>query len=206
MALHDNIHSRVVFWLKIILPLLALAILSTLFLFSRHFDTESALPYSEVDVKELAREQRLTRPEYSTVTADGSALEISAAIAYPQGGTTGAATADALVARYDTPTGLRIDVTATSGRIDPDAGNLTLRDGVTIRTSSGYEMTTRGLDAALDRTRMISEGAVTATGPLGRIDAGQMEMRRSADGTDDYVLIFNQGVKLLYDPATRGPQ
>lgn len=206
MALHDNIHSRVVFWLKIILPFLALAILSTLFLFSRHFDTESALPYSEVDVKELARAQRLTRPDYSTVTTDGSALEISAAIAYPQSGTTGAATGEALVARYDTPTGLRIDVTAASGRIDSDAGQMTLQDGVTILTSSGYEMTTRGLDAALDRTRVISEGAVTATGPLGRIDAGQMEIRHSADRTDDYVLIFTQGVKLLYEPATRGPQ
>jgi lipopolysaccharide export system protein LptC len=81
-----------------------------------------------------------------------------------------------------------------------------LREGVKINTSSGYEMVTTGLDAALDRTRMISEGAVTATGPMGRIDAGQMEMRQSDAGIGDYVLIFNQGVKLVYNPANRGPQ
>jgi lipopolysaccharide export system protein LptC len=206
MALRDNIHSRLVFWLKIILPLLALAILSTLFLFSRRIDIDAALPYSDVDVKELAREQRLTEPEYSTVTRDGSALQIRAAVAFPQNGTTASATADALVARYDTPGGLSIDLEAKTGRIDEAAGNLTLREGVKINTSSGYDMVTTGLDAALDRTRMISEGAVTATGPMGRIDAGQMEMRQSDAGIGDYVLIFNQGVKLVYNPANRGPQ
>ena len=39
MAIPDNLHSRMVFWLKILLPILALAILSTLFLFSRRIDT-----------------------------------------------------------------------------------------------------------------------------------------------------------------------
>jgi lipopolysaccharide export system protein LptC len=206
MAISDNIHSRVVFWLKIVLPLMALVILSTLFLFSRRIDIEASLPYSEVDVKELAREQRLTRPEYSTVTSDGSALRISAAIAYPQTGSNSSATADSLVARYDTKGGLRLDLEATTGRVDEAAGNMTLRDGVRINTSTGYEMTTSGLDAALDRTRLISEGAVTATGPLGRLDAGQMEIRQTDAEIGDYVLIFKQGVKLVYDPANRGPK
>ena len=54
MAARDNVHSRVVFWLKIILPLLALAILSTLFLFSRRIDTDQALPYAEVSGSTVA--------------------------------------------------------------------------------------------------------------------------------------------------------
>ncbi len=206
MALSDNTHSRVVFWLKITLPLIALAILSTLFLFSRRIDIEASLPYSEVDVNELAREQRLTRPEYSTMTSDGSALRIGAAVAYPQTGSSGSATADSLVARYDTKGGLRIDLEAKTGSVDEAAGNLALRDGVKINTSSGYEMTTTGLVAALDRTRLVSEGAVTATGPLGRVDAGQMEIRQSDVEVGDYVLIFRQGVKLVYDPTNRGPK
>ncbi len=157
-------------------------------------------------MRELAREQRLTDPEYSTMTTDGSALQISAAVAYPQSDANTSAKADSLVARYDTKGGLRVDLEARAGRIDEAAGNLALREGVKINTSSGYEMTTSGLDAKLDLTRMMSEGAVTATGPMGRIDAGQMEMRQSDVGIDDYVLIFNQGVKLVYDPANRGPK
>lgn len=203
MAVHDNIHSRVVFWLKIVLPLLALAILSTLFLLSRRIDPEAALPYSEVDVRELARDHRLTSPDYSSVTSDGSALRVNADVAYPKTAENTDATADALVARYDTPNGLRIDLTSKTGRIDEAQGLLHLRDDVWIRTSTGYDMKTSVLDAALDRTHMVSDAAVAVTGPLGRIDAGRMEMRRIDDTTGDYVLIFNQGVKLVYDPANR---
>ena len=204
MAVHDNIHSQIVFWLKISLPFFALAILSTLFLFSRHIDIEASLPYSDVDVRQLALEQRLSSPEYSTMTADGGALRISALVAHPQTGSNRESTAESLVARYETSHGLRVDLEAKFGRIDDVAGLLTLRDNVKINTSDGYEMTTGGLVAALDKTQMVSDGAVAGTGPLGHIDAGQMEIRHSAGGVDDYVLIFNHGVRLVYDPAIRG--
>lgn len=200
MAVSGDTHSRTVFWLKITLPILALAILSTLFLFSRRIDTEGALPYSEVDVEELAREERLTRPEYSTVAEDGSAISVSAAVARPAAGEA-ESSAEALLMRYETPDGLRIDLAAKSGRIDEGAGAVTLRDGVRITLSNGYDLTTSGLDAALDRTRLVSEGAVTATGPMGQIDAGGMEIRHAEGGADDYVLIFKEGVRLVYQPA-----
>lgn len=200
MAIPDDTHSRVVFWLKITLPILALAILSTLFLFSRRIETDGALPYSEVDVEQLAREQRLTQPEYSTVTQDGSAISVSAAIARPATGDRNAS-ADVLLMRYETRDGLRIDLEAKTGSIDEAGGSVALRDGVRITLSNGYDLTTSGLDAALDRTSMVSEGAVTATGPLGRIDAGLMEMRNAGAGTDDYVLVFKDGVRLVYQRA-----
>ncbi|MGL4281266.1 MAG: hypothetical protein ACRCS0_12935 [Albidovulum sp.] len=201
MAVFDNSYSRIIFWLKIILPLLALAVLSTLFLFSSRIDIEGSLPFSEVDVEQLAREQRLTQPEYSAVTDDGSALRINAAVARPQVGATGVASARELVVRYETTGGLNIDLTSKTGRLDDAKGEMILRDGVTIKTSSGYDMVSPGLDAALDRTRLVSQGAVTATGPLGRIDAGHMEITRADAATGDYVLIFNQGVKLVYQPV-----
>lgn len=206
MAAHDNIHSRVVYWLKIVLPLLALAILSTLFLLARRIDTEAALPYSEVDVNELARDHRLTRPDYTGLTTDGSALRVNADVAYPQTAEKPDATADAIVARYDLKNGMQVDLTSRTGRIDPGQNLLFLRDDVHIQTSTGYDMTTATLDAALDRTHMVSEAPVAVTGPLGRIDAGRMEMRRIDDKTGDYVLIFNKGVKLVYDPASREPK
>lgn len=200
MTAFDNSYSRVIFWLKIILPLLALAVLSTLFLFSDRINVDGALPYSEVDVQQLAREQRLTRPEYSSITTDGSALRINADVARPQTGATGAASARALVVRYETTDGLRIDLTSKTGRLDDAKGEVILRDGVTIKTSSGYDLVTNGLDGMLDRTLMVSQGAVTGTGPLGRIDAGHMEISRLDAATGDYLLIFNQGVKLVYQP------
>ncbi len=205
MVVRDNIHSRVVFWLKIILPLLALAILSTLFLFSRRIDTDQALPYAEVDVEELARDQRLTAPEYSGVTVDGAALLIHAKTARP-GKDTSAATADDLIATYEAPDGLRIDLTAAKGRIDEAAGRMTLAGNVEIVTSTGYRMTTPGLDSALDRTELLSEGAVRAEAPYGTIDAGNMEIRHEDAEVPGYVLVFNKGVKLIYQPAEKDPE
>ena len=52
----DNVHSRVVGWLKILLPLAALALLSTLFLFSRGSDPTANLPFSETELNEIARQ------------------------------------------------------------------------------------------------------------------------------------------------------
>ncbi|MGB4909398.1 MAG: hypothetical protein WBP15_12770, partial [Tabrizicola sp.] len=77
-------HTRLVGWLKVALPLTALAILSTLFLVARRIDPEAALPYAEVDVEDLAREPRMTAPTYAGTTEDGAALTLSADEARPE--------------------------------------------------------------------------------------------------------------------------
>ena len=83
MVVADNTYSRLVAWLKILFPLIALAILSTLFLVARTVDPAQDLPYADVDVAELAREQRIGQPNYSGVTADGAAISLSARSALP---------------------------------------------------------------------------------------------------------------------------
>ena len=67
--------TRVVRWLRVLLPLAALAMLSTLFLFSRGGDSESQIPYADVDAQAMARDPRLVSPEYAGVTDDGAALQ-----------------------------------------------------------------------------------------------------------------------------------
>lgn len=195
-----TVHSRVVFWLKIVLPLLALAILSTLFLFSRRIDTDAALPYARVDVEALARDPRLTSPEYSAVTEDGAAVALTARTARTGQGAGDGTSAEDLVAAYETPGGLRIDISAREGRIDRPGGRMRLSGDVEIVTSTGYTMLTEGLDGALDRTDLRSDGGVTAEAPFGRITAGQMEIRHESTGNPGYVLDFKTDVMLIYDP------
>lgn len=76
-------HTQIVGWLKVTLPLMALAILATLFLLADRIDPEAALPYAEVDVEGLAREPRMTAPTYAGTTSDGAALTLSANEARP---------------------------------------------------------------------------------------------------------------------------
>lgn len=197
MAVRDNFHSRLVAWLKVMLPLAALALLSTLFLVPRGFAPEDTLPYSEVEVEELAREPRLTAPRYSGVTLDGAALSVTAEVARPDSADTGRADATALTARLETPDGVTTDLSASDGALDAAAGLLTLTGDVRIAASNGYVILTDELTAALDRTLIDSPGAVAATAPMGRIDAGAMHMTTEGD---DYVVVFNGGVKLVYEP------
>lgn len=200
MARSDNAYSRVIFWLKIALPLMALVILSTLFLFPRNVGVDGGLPYVGVDVDALVREQRLTAPEYFTVTEDGAAIRVEAAAARPASAE-GGARADRMVAAYHTPGGLRIELTAAEGLVDRGAGRMRLSGGVEIVTSSGYRMVTEGLDGALDRTELSSDGEVDAVAPFGTIAAGSMEISRGPAANPDYVLVFKEGVKLVYLPG-----
>jgi lipopolysaccharide export system protein LptC len=62
MAAAIDGYSRLVAWLKIILPLIALGILATLFLVSRTIDPSQTIPYADVDVQDLARNQRVGAP------------------------------------------------------------------------------------------------------------------------------------------------
>ena len=197
-AAFDNLHSRLVFWLKIILPLLALAVLSTLFLFSRQLEVESMLPYAEVDLQDMAREQRLSGAEFTGMTRDGAALRVSARVARP--GADGGATAEGLVAAYDTAEGMHVEIDAATGELDRAGGLLRLGGGVTIVTSTGFTMTTEGLVSRLDQTKMVTDGAVSGTAPFGTIYAGGMAMDNTDPAMSEHVLVFNKGVRLLYDP------
>lgn len=198
MASFDNAYSRFITLAKILLPLAALGLLSTLFLFSRHVDPVGNLPYSQVDVEQLAHEQRINAPNYAGVTEDGTAISVAADTARPDIATPGNAEASGLTARLDFADGSRTDITSAEGQIDNNAGKVLLHGGVTIDTSSGYHITTEALTTALNRTDVFSDSTVQATGPLGTLTAGQMQISQQGDA--GYVLVFKRGVKLVYEP------
>ena len=199
MARADR-HTRVVGWLKVALPLAALAILSTLFLVARRIDPEAALPYAEVDVEDLAREPRMTSPTYAGTTEDGSALTLSADEARPSSeGAPAAATT--LRLELATPDGSRTDVLAAQARMDPVAREVVLSGGVVVTTSTGYRLETAEMTARLDRTGLESRAPVAATGPAGDIRADRMVLSQDARTPGAYVLVFNGGVRLVYQPG-----
>ncbi|MBC7158325.1 MAG: hypothetical protein H5U20_12585, partial [Rhodobacteraceae bacterium] len=117
MARRDNAYSRVIAWLKLLLPLAALALLSTLFLVARTIDPTRAIPTAEVDVADLARDPRVRAPDYTGVTADGGALRVVAETAWPD--LDGQARMAARVVRGElvTPDGARYEMTALEGVI-----------------------------------------------------------------------------------------
>jgi lipopolysaccharide export system protein LptC len=193
-------HSRVVGWLKVTLPLMALAILSTLFLLSDRIDPEDALPYAEVDVEELAREPRMTAPTYAGMTSDGAALSLNATEARPAA--EGApATAAGLRLELATPDGGKTELLAATAVMDDVARQLVLSGGVTVTTSTGYRLETAEVAAKLDRSGLESRAPVTATGPAGDLRADGMVLSQDIQTPGAYLLVFKGGVRLVYQPG-----
>lgn len=193
-------HTRLVGWLKVALPLAALAILSTLFLVARRIDPEAALPYAEVDVQDLAREPRMTAPTYAGTTEDGAALTLSASEARPKAEGV-AAQAAGLRLDLATPDGGETELVAASAVMDDATRQVLLSGGVTVTTSSGYRLETAEVSARLDRTGLESRSPVVATGPAGEIRADGMSLSQDIRTPGSYVLVFNGNVRLVYQPG-----
>jgi len=195
---HDNRHSKFVALVRIALPLAALALLSTLFLFSDKVDPTQARLYSEVDVDALANERSVNKPEYSGMTRDGAELTVRAEVAKPDLGGGNGTTADHIVAKLEAPSGTVTDLSALSGRIEPTSDRMELRDEVEMLTSQGYRMNSDYVEMATDQSWLTSPGPVQGEAPFGTLEANSMEMTRDDAGNHD--LVFNGSVKLVYQP------
>jgi len=200
----DNRYSRFIVWAKIILPLIGLAILSSLFLFSQSKKPGSVPGLSIDETKTFADKEHITGPRFAGMTPSGIAIQLSASEASPRPGETGAFDASDLKANIAFPDGKQLNITAKTGRVNANDQMAELVGGILLQTSTGYVAKTAGIRIALDRLDVRSLGPITASGSFGNISAGQMvltmqpsEVKGASPG---YVLVFNNHVKLLYQP------
>lgn len=193
----DRLHSKLIVWLKVFLPLVALAILSSVVFFARGTEEERRIPFVSVEGDEFERE-RIERPEYLAVTADGDALRITAREVVPAPDATQVYIAESVTGRIETDEGRIIQATAPEGRLDMDGDLADLLGIVSVDTSDGFHVLTENLRARLDVTYIESGGAVRGEAPFGRIEAGGM--RFAGDAGDGGVLHFTGGVKVIYEP------
>lgn len=198
MASYDNFHSQLVVWTKIILPIGALALLSTLFLFARGTTDPGDIPYAELD--EIAREQQISRPQFSGVSADGSIIEISAKAAKPEQGNLGSLAIMAPLLSLNAVDGTSLKIQAGEGILDSAAQRAELTGLARLDTSTGYSMETGGLIANLATGEITSTGPLAVLAPFGALDAGRVSFTVTEDGTGQQMR-FTQGVTMVYDPA-----
>ncbi len=192
----DN-YSRFVAWAKVVLPLTALGLLSTLFLISDRVGTSDTLPYADVELEEIAREQGIRAPEFTSVTDDGASIAIVADKARPDPDDLKTVLVDRIVATWINTEGARLDITAEKGILHGAQNNVELTDGVEILSSNGYLINADSLTTSLQTTEITSDRPVRGIGPIGQFDAGAMKITQS---DQRHVMVFSKGVKLIYDP------
>ncbi len=200
MTVQDR-HTRLIGWLKIVLPLLALAILSTLFLVARTVDPESAIPFADVDVADRLREPRMVQPTFAGVTEDGASLILSAAEARPDNGADAPGRVKSLSGSLETPDGVRTELIAGQGSINATGRKIALSGGVTVSSSNGWTLQSDHLTTAMDRTDIETLAPVTASGPAGTLTANAMRLTQNPADPGHYLLVFNGAVKLIYVPT-----
>lgn len=194
-------YSRLVAILKVALPLLALGLLSTLFLVSHRItDSTASIPFAELDLAQRAREQQITAPFFSGRTTAGHLVAFAAESARPDPDDPARSSATKMDARIDFSDGSQITIASETATIDNSTHTATLEGGVLIISSAGYDIRTRVMIAHMREGRLITPEKVSGTGPGGTFEAGRMEVH-SNDTDGETTLFFSDGVKLIYAPV-----
>ena len=194
-------YSRMVALLKVTLPLLALGILSTLFLISRSFDPTGSIPFADTEVQERLSNQQVTGPYFSGTTAEGDQIAFVAEKLTTTDGRTGTNYASDVDVQLDFAGGGRAMVTARDAEVNIAADRAELTGDVVVVTSNGYTLESDLLKLRLSQIEVISPDAVFGTTPFGTIEAGSMHLL-TPDGQTGSQLLFTGGVKLLYQPQS----
>jgi lipopolysaccharide export system protein LptC len=193
----ENFYSHLVAWLKIILPLAALAILSTVVFFARENDGQREIPFLTDGGPDTPGE-RLAAPEFLGLTSDGSEVILRAKEVVPTPNDPNTLVADEITGRIETPSGRIIQAAAPKGQIDV-AGNTAFFEGVvSVDTSDGFHVLTKDLMTRLNETYAQTDGAVRGEAPFGTLEAGGLLL--SSENSEGNLLVFNDGVKLVYEP------
>lgn len=198
MAGKGNLHSRLVAWMKIILPLIALALLSTLFLISGSFDPTRE-PVADIDLEKRAQEQGATRPRFTGMTNGGDQIVFMAESARPDPRDPDRLVADDVRSNIKLHQGNEITINADGADMHQREFTATVAGDVRMVTADGYRINTDRLDFRFDTLFAETPGPVTGVGPPGQIDAGRMRLSRP-EGDAGAVLVFTNGVKLIYTP------
>lgn len=190
----DENYSQLVGFLKVSLPLAALTLMSTVFLFARSPTQENAIPYAELE--EIAQESRLSGAQLSGIADDGSVIEINVRYATPQGTVLGV---ESMTAMIDSANGTQIEINSGGGEINHSEQTARLTGLTRLETSNGFEMETAGVTTDLTTGRITSDGALEVQAPFGSLTAGQLTIETPEEGTGQ-VMLFQNGVRLVYTP------
>ena len=195
----DNLYSKAVVWVKITLPLLAVALLSSIFLLSSTPDPDAALPYAEVDVDQITRQQVVSQPRFAGTLDNGQEIVLTADTVSSDIDQTEQFEAQVIDGRLDLSLTEFMTVQAASARFDMAAQMATLTEDVVLQSSLGYRLQSETLVMALDVINMRSPTPIHVTGPGIDVTADTMEMA-GPDGAT--ILRFNGSVRVLYDPQS----
>ncbi len=197
MAFGDHAYTRVIRGLKVTLPLIALVLLSTMFLISRKVDPTAAVALSDQAFRERIGNSQLSGPQYDGNTNTGKSMTVTAQSARPDPVVEGKTYGQVVNAQINLDSGEIMTITADTGIVDEDQDLAVLSGNVHLITTDGYDFQTSQLTSLLSKVEGESAGRIYGFGPPGTLEAGKMFVTTD-EANGKVQLLFTQGVHLVY--------
>jgi len=202
MRTGPGLYSRIVAVLKVALPLVALGLLSGLFLNQSNDGAGGELVFSSGDLASLGSGLRISDATFSGTTRSEDNFRFTAAEVVPDAAPPSRAGISALSGVIDFTGGPSVEVTARSGDLDIAGQLLELSGEVTIETSDGYHMQSERMSVDLRGGTLDAGEPVLAEGPLGRIEARTLRVTPATGDGEARRFSFGSGVRVVYDPPS----
>jgi lipopolysaccharide export system protein LptC len=188
---------------KVILILVALGLLSSIFILSTTVESKTSVPTSHLDLRQRVQEKGVLNPHFAGVSKNEYEINLRATYAHPINGEMQKFKAQNVNADIKTPSGRIIYIASDSADVTQHNFIANLIDNVVINTDNGYRLTTEILETRFDTIFAKSPVPVAGAGPIGDIESNRM-LLISHETTGDAHLLFEGDVKVIYKPRNTG--
>lgn len=206
MSHHEHVQdfrSRLVVILKIGLPLVALAMLSALFL----IQNDDGLPgggitFTQGDMEALGSGLSVTNPILTGTSQNNDRFRFTADRVVPDAAPPSRADMTKVAGHIDLDRGPSVELAAPGAALDFKTQRVAMQGPVDIVTSDGYHMRAATMNLDLAQGTLDAGPKVESRGPLGTITSGTLRIEPTPGVTNatTRLVSFGNGVRLIYLP------
>jgi lipopolysaccharide export system protein LptC len=193
-------YSTLVAIFKVMLPCLALIILSALFLLPDNRTKIQALNTIDNSTLNIVKNSGVNKPSFKGTLASGSNLELYATEIMTKNNDKNIIEINEISARLELNRNNWAIASAKKGVVNISEQTAEMVGKVSVKGSNGVLIETSDLKVFYAKSLVKTEGAVFMKGPFGTIKAGSAEFYDMNQNSGiGYVLLFNKGVKMQYN-------
>jgi len=198
--LKDDKYSTLVAIFKVMLPCLALIILSALFLLPDNRTKIQALNTIDKSTLNIVKKAGVNKPSFRGTLASGTNLELYAAEIMTKNNDKNIIEINEISARLELNRNNWATASAKKGVVNISEQTAEMVGKVSVKGSNGVLIETSDLKVFYAKSLVKTEGEVFMKGPFGTITAGSAKFYDMNQNSGiGYVLLFNKGVKMQYN-------
>lgn len=190
--------------MKVALPLIAVALLATVFLVQEEDTIAGGVVFTQGDRDTMRDGLAINNPELSGITPTGDRFFMTASRAIPSDNTLQEVALVEITARTEYLSGRIVDLEANEGMAFVQEQRVHLMGDIRIETSDGYTALTQSGVADLSSGAIYIDTKVELEGPTGRLTAGSMTIAnqpQNAASQNNQMFTFENGVTLTFQPG-----